>query len=435
MRILLEYEPSREIARLEAAEQVAGNMRWVFCVPQHSEYYHTGTPSEPILAEAAARLVARRSKVLSAGDDLRVWIPKLISQMISNGLIGKGERGELVARILLTIAHDYALHAQLPVQLSTIHYSTPILVTDFIKALFPPHHHDAILNSRPQNLGGGGLSLRDAFKDSYLHFTQFVKAADECVLNTTALWAALARGMAYQCYSEQKSIDFILPMLHGNPGQTKMGAKNVTPLLGQVKNAIDEKRVVPDAKKLGFYDNIKPEDCKPYLVLVMQLGVRPKQGGRHPKTVAALEHATALPHSSPHPPAERPTMPTRVDVPPSPLDRERKGKSLVPRYIINVIGCSSEVYEVIPPEAKDTYAHLLSLRTLEDDLPNRDTEYFKSMQQSKPYWKLGDDTWNWVKPSTPMPGSKAAADAVPEVIAFDVEPTNSLVTMADLPSH
>ncbi|KAG6850384.1 hypothetical protein H0H93_013939 [Arthromyces matolae] len=120
-RIDLTFESNRdEAVRLDSL-LVATSMRTVYSVPQHREYLRGGYPSEPFLSEAAAReILAYMKKTASFGDGNPVptekvvqtynsTIPRVINHWLNRGLIEKGQRGELVARILLTLAHDAAI--------------------------------------------------------------------------------------------------------------------------------------------------------------------------------------------------------------------------------------------------------------------------------------------------------------------------------------
>ena len=51
----LDFEPGRPKAHNREVELIADHMRIVFSVPEHREYLLSGYPSEPLLAEAAAR--------------------------------------------------------------------------------------------------------------------------------------------------------------------------------------------------------------------------------------------------------------------------------------------------------------------------------------------------------------------------------------------
>jgi hypothetical protein len=51
--LLLEFEPRQESPLLMEFSLVVGHMQIAYSVPKHGKYLRLGTPSEPILAEAA----------------------------------------------------------------------------------------------------------------------------------------------------------------------------------------------------------------------------------------------------------------------------------------------------------------------------------------------------------------------------------------------
>lgn len=61
VRILLHFNLMRQAARAMEEDMVTRNLRIVFSIPEHREYMCSGSPSEPLLAEAAARCRGRRS--------------------------------------------------------------------------------------------------------------------------------------------------------------------------------------------------------------------------------------------------------------------------------------------------------------------------------------------------------------------------------------
>jgi hypothetical protein len=58
VRLMLTFEPTRGAAINTENRLVEGYMRYVFSVPAHREYLRSDAPSEPILAEAAARFMS-----------------------------------------------------------------------------------------------------------------------------------------------------------------------------------------------------------------------------------------------------------------------------------------------------------------------------------------------------------------------------------------
>ena len=106
IRLLLAFEPNAKGVKAQE-DMVAGRMRIAHSVPKHREYMRSSYPSEPILAEAAARIWAKYQQKDKQHPE--AVIPEMLQEHLTAGVIGKGERGELVARLLLTLAYDAAV--------------------------------------------------------------------------------------------------------------------------------------------------------------------------------------------------------------------------------------------------------------------------------------------------------------------------------------
>ena len=188
-RLMLEFEPLHESADLEA-RLVEGHMRIAYSVPKHRHYFRGGAPSEPVLAEAAARIM----------NDMSM-LPATLANYLKNDLISKGERGELVTRLLLTLAHDKCVQFDRK-KAHEAQYSKPIPLFRFLEALVGPDHMKRILVSKPDNMDNGA-TFEEAFKDAKVNFTHFVKGGDPTVITDKAAWMALSRCMAFQCANGQ----------------------------------------------------------------------------------------------------------------------------------------------------------------------------------------------------------------------------------------
>jgi hypothetical protein len=97
VQLMLDFEPQRISAMENENLIVAGHLRVANIIPSHREYIISSTPSEPIIAGAAAQILQDQNLIQLLFDNVR------------HGLIEKGQRGELVARLLLTLAHDAAV--------------------------------------------------------------------------------------------------------------------------------------------------------------------------------------------------------------------------------------------------------------------------------------------------------------------------------------
>jgi hypothetical protein len=274
-RLLLDFEPKRDSVRKFEMELVKGNMRIAYIVPSHREYVRSGTPSEPILAEGAARemdLMRRNNKP----------IPETLATFVTSGLIANGERGECVAKLLFLEAYDRAVNAPVehPTKAQSIfgkdqsRFSQPIHLRDFFLQLFGEEHLEKIWSSYADNDSEVG-NLGQAFEHAYVRFSHFGRDHEENHPSTYTAWAALARGMAVQCSPNQDVIDIVIPVvLCEDVEKDKLDETNLTAILVQVRNRTGKQRVRIDealiSKKRGFFP-WRPGDVRPYITLVMDL--------------------------------------------------------------------------------------------------------------------------------------------------------------------
>ncbi|KAG9095486.1 hypothetical protein FRC06_009760, partial [Ceratobasidium sp. 370] len=96
VRIGITFDAINPAAHATQSRLVETHMRVVYSIPRHREYMHTGSPSEPILAEAAARHlnpINQRSQISQLG-------PMNLAIACQKGFLARGERGELYGRLL-----------------------------------------------------------------------------------------------------------------------------------------------------------------------------------------------------------------------------------------------------------------------------------------------------------------------------------------------
>ncbi|KAH7334529.1 hypothetical protein B0J17DRAFT_770850 [Rhizoctonia solani] len=181
IRIGITFESTTHASREMESRLVESHMRVVYAIPQHREFMRTGSSSEPVLAEAAAQYLKDR-----ANGGIALSGPRILSENCQKGFIARGERGELCGRLLMTAAHDLALH------------------------------HVTILEATPAT-DDTGEKLQDAFKEAYVSFSHFVQAGDSAMLGAKSLRTALFRGMAIQAKDNQVSIDAFKNRKHALP--------------------------------------------------------------------------------------------------------------------------------------------------------------------------------------------------------------------------
>jgi hypothetical protein len=142
---------------MELADRSVGHhMRLLTGVAPDGRILYTYSPSEPILALAAA-------SILHNEDRGRGWGPVLDTfskGLCESGLVEKGLLGELAARTLLIIARDFATPDPTIIN--------PILLLDFLDTLFG--------NKSWRN--SGSTLLADTFADTYVDFTHWIVTKD-----------------------------------------------------------------------------------------------------------------------------------------------------------------------------------------------------------------------------------------------------------------
>lgn len=402
-RLLLDFDVGRKQARDLEMEMVESTMRMMHSVPAHRDYGRTGTPSEPILAEASAFAWNEPSCRLNPLEAMQ--------NLLDNGLIEKGARGELVARFLLIRAYDEAAKEQWKATHRTVLgglppiddacYSQPVPVIDFLKALIAPQYIQSVLDSHADSPPPGKaetIPLKDAFKNACVRFNHFGKNGYKNRIDTYAGLAAVARGMAIQGAPNQEDIDIAIPVVMD--ASHTLDDPVMSYILVQVKDRRQAQRVVIDEKKIGVFPKSQNDGHHPYIALVMQLGYLP-----------ATESATSQFHErAPAPPSTPPrkgkardvassepqsfTTPSRIE-PMKQISTRTLATKQHPRYYVNILGCSSSVYNVVSKSEKDVFAGLLAVRGIFEEHARNQPENLTLVKRTKPEWQRETAFYDW----------------------------------------
>jgi hypothetical protein len=344
VRLSLEFEPRRDASREKENSLVEGHMRVAYSVPIHREYMRSGYSSEPILAEAAAEMM-KKFDVLAALVDVT-----------SNGLIQKGELGELVGRTLLMRAHDKAIRTEeLP------QCSSPIPLKAFLVALFGQDATEKIWASEACNIVKSN-TFGDEFKDARVHFTHHMRAYRDLTLNDETAYLAMCRGAAWQCAPQHTAVDIGVPVLLRNE---KISRRVMTMLWFQIKDRIREGHHIVDVDPEKFFTDPKGDDKRPYIIVIMQLGVK-----------------TPKPELTITPPPSRASP--------------RLSHSRHPKFEINVSGCTSNLYNAISASENEQYAQLLAVRDTIEEHSRPETA--DEVLRLKPFYQSKEASFDWASP-------------------------------------
>jgi hypothetical protein len=217
VRCLLEFNGPTEAASRIPKRLVEAHMRIVYAIPEHRNYVWSGYSSEPVLAEAAGRLM----------QDHEEAILQYLQEAISDRLIlGRGDCGKFEARLRFMLAYSDALR-EVEQDLYKPMFHRPVRLLDFLRNLFSKEVY-----ARLSQMHDG--DFEDDFADAYIHFSHFVLARNESMLTPTRVAAALSRGMAYQSCSNQAAFDIVIPVVFGK--NNKLASENLSFVVCQVKN-------------------------------------------------------------------------------------------------------------------------------------------------------------------------------------------------------
>ncbi|ETW79075.1 hypothetical protein HETIRDRAFT_478431 [Heterobasidion irregulare TC 32-1] len=387
VRLCLDHDSCRAQTRDVLDEMTRKHMRILYSMPQHREYYQSGYPSEPILAEAAAmQLDHWRNQT-----NRTVLIDTLLS-FVQNTHLNVGDRAEVVGRALLTEAYDRAIIAEHPA-LSEARFSQGCLLTSFIRELLTEEAALAVLESQPDNVPDGA-TFGNAFKDARVRFTHFTKLDDEESLITAMLFVAFIRGMAFVASSDEAFIDVVIPV---SLRDEKLGESVMTGILIQFKrwgHARTAAKVEIDAERLGFFPSTHESHPRPYCALIMQLKVHPPKGvipGGQEKGVLGEQRA--------EPSTPRENAPGLVSKVKRRLEslRSTERDATHPRYHFSVYGCSNTVYKGILEEENRKYAALLSSGNTFHDHGRQTEEQLAEVWRMKPSWSAAMGSYHWVE--------------------------------------
>lgn len=340
--------------------------------------------------------------------------------MMKSNLIALGERGELVARLLLTLAYDRAMLLANPkerVSTPALPFSRGCGFPQFITALFGDKNAKVILGSKPDNLSSK-VKLSEAFANARVRFTHFVRLGGDGGLTTSALCAAYIRKVG------QERVDLLVPVLVNAEGPICPG--NMTVLMIQVKRRkkpCKPKDTNYTAEALHVFDDSDAGDAlmpdaklqdRPYCTLLMELmapmprelrkeAARPSSSSSSSSDTSSPEPqnsgdgeptAAASPDAGVHVlKSKKATRPTRAPPPPLPH----------PRYNLKAYGCSHTVYGgVIDADphsgwGKAKYNQLLAKKTFFDEHPRK--SLLSLVWRMKPQWVSNavNNSYHWLK--------------------------------------
>jgi len=277
-RLLLDLSPTASDARRHEEELVRNHLRILYSVHQNGEVIVTGSSPEPLIAEAAARIM--HSKIIENGNTvpyMDFW--HLLGKFVARGLAAQEAIGELIGRALSISAMDSAIHG-LP-KVCELDYQMPVTVADYYKALLTDELWDALRKSTPANRAqltkiSATTTFEDAFQHAYFHFSHYAKANDSSPMCDTYAWANWLRGIAVVCQLNQELSDRMMPIYFSDWGGVSPQSISVNLDQDKTGQSADPHYIgIQSAEKLSVFSH---GHQLPYIAAVHCYGLTENQG-------------------------------------------------------------------------------------------------------------------------------------------------------------
>jgi hypothetical protein len=207
----------------EASELIASHLAVLTRTDNERHFLRTVYPSEPVLAEASARLTNKDG-----------WANPLsaLIHYVHGGIVEAGFRGELLTKIVCLMAMDKALSQNDPVPEDRWTFSQPISVSKFLDQLIVPlrPEHSTFsecLKGIPDSgdILPGTLNVNNEKLQRFLRgnvfFNHFIRV--DVKLSYAMLVQAWNRGAAIMCMTNTKGIDHVIPVMLDKKGDAMFG--------------------------------------------------------------------------------------------------------------------------------------------------------------------------------------------------------------------
>ena len=217
VRFPLEFDFSDPNARSLVRKQIEHHMRLCTIATSSldSEVLFSTVGSEPLLAEAATKAMAT----------VNTNPIQQLSNLIGKNFINHGERGELVAAMLVMQARDI---------LTTYEKSRRwVSVRDFMKCLLGDAARTNLAFPSVAFSEEEHQPLETVFKNARMWFNHVLKVRNTDLINVRYLWKFISRGAMILCANNQRGVDIVLPVCYSG---NVLSRREVTAILIQVKN-------------------------------------------------------------------------------------------------------------------------------------------------------------------------------------------------------
>ncbi|KAF8260133.1 hypothetical protein EI94DRAFT_1812105 [Lactarius quietus] len=167
VRFALEFDLSKKLGQEVARTQIERHMRLCVAASTGLERLITIAGSEPFLAEAARDLMSHAGAVWHLANNSSI------------SCVDRGQRGEMVAALLIMHARDVA---------AAFCGSRAVSVNGFMRALLPIPAYEMLISTKPQHWRAGeDMPFSKAFEGYSMWFNHIIKVHQSEMINTEYL--------------------------------------------------------------------------------------------------------------------------------------------------------------------------------------------------------------------------------------------------------
>ena len=383
MRLGLDFRPASWLDRAAERKQVESHMRICLDATEGFRSMVTLSPSEPLLAEASWKVMKEKLGPKEA--------PAALLSHITNSYLSPGDRGEVIAALLLLLARDGAIQARKagdptpgggsPTDISEdykydgVTKGRIVTVLEFTDALVPPESRSFVRKRKPSACSPdypSSTDLASAFDNAHIYFNHFIRVNNYKVVNRKFLWCLICRGAAVICATNQRGIDILIPVLMG----TILDPRFVTAIFVQVKNDGTYTRkpctslfTMMNPFKVGLFSNSDGKDAVPPVLRIVLALASERSGVTGPGIPTRRSSRLAIKSGGtesnlptlPKDPRRSPRQATVQPIEAKPTDAPKSlTKAKFTAYDLWIAGVSSRSFGVVPDVVThDQYRALL----------------------------------------------------------------------------
>jgi hypothetical protein len=249
MTNFLFHTPNPNGAMKHLHEQIAKHMRVCVTIDDGIETLRGIASSEPILSEAASRIMSSDKFSLHSA----------IFVVLNKYCINRVDRGELVVAAFFAWARDRVVKIKLIHDVEVVGQLCPhFSVTELFGQLLTKSAYEMMFESKPsvRHVDDSPLPFQTVFKNAMMHFNHLIRPQEQGALGLPFLLHFMARGAAALGANCQPGFDAVYPFLYNG---TLLDIDNVGFIIVQVRNSTESE------SKSGTLDDMflkmDPFDC------------------------------------------------------------------------------------------------------------------------------------------------------------------------------